>query len=119
MRNHSDPPHGPGSQWRHRTLDEVFELLSKSPRRRILTSLLNANPSDETEIVPSSVIRNERRKDDSTRLRHIHLPKLEEADFIAWNPDSETVTRGPRFDEVAPLLELLVANREELPAEWP
>jgi len=53
------------------------------------------------------------------RLHHVHLPKLEAAAFIEWNVDSQTITRGPRFDEIAPLLALLLATRDQLPADWP
>ncbi len=53
------------------------------------------------------------------RLHHTHLPKLDEAGFIEWNPNSKTITRGLRFDEIAPLIELIIANRDELPAGWP
>nr|WP_161493145.1 hypothetical protein [Natrarchaeobaculum aegyptiacum] len=53
------------------------------------------------------------------RLHHAHLPKLDEAGFIEWNPDSKTITCGPRFDEIAPLVELLVDHQSELPASWP
>lgn len=40
-------------------------------------------------------------------LYHIHLPKLEAADLIEWNRDAETITSGPRFAEVEPLLQFI------------
>ncbi|SDD41371.1 transcriptional regulator [Natrinema hispanicum] len=101
------------------TLDEFFEVLSKSPRRRVLTALVDANPRDVAEFAPADFTNDERREDVVTRLYHIHLPKLDEAGFIEWDSDSETVTRGPRFDEIAPLVELLTAHPDELPAGWP
>lgn len=101
------------------TLDEVFEVLSQSPRRCILTALANANPREETEFAPQDFTRDEQREDVLARLHHTHLPKLDDADFIEWYPDSKTITRGPRFDEIVPLVELMNAHRDELPAGWP
>lgn len=101
------------------SLDELFETLSQSARRHILTALVDANPRDEAEFAPTAFTGDDRPEEASTRLHHVHLPKLEEAGFIEWDPESGTITRGPRFDEIEPLLELLVAHRDELPAGWP
>lgn len=114
--------HSPRDLTVHReraTLNELFEVLSKSPRRRILTALVDANPRDVAEFAPAEFTNDERREDVLTRLYHTHLPKLDEAGFIKWDPDSETITRGPRFDEIAPLVELMIAHPGELPADWP
>uniref|UniRef100_A0A7D6CTU0 Uncharacterized protein n=1 Tax=Natrinema zhouii TaxID=1710539 RepID=A0A7D6CTU0_9EURY len=48
---------------------------------------------------------------------HVHLPKLDSYDLIDWEPGSNTVEAGDRFEEIAPTLELLRDNREELPAD--
>ena len=117
MTDHS--PRAPTVHRERAALDELFEALSKPPRRRVLTALADANPRDEAEFAPGDVASDERRAAVVTRLHHTHLPNLDEAGFIEWNPDSETITRGPRFDEIAPLVELLVAHRDELPAGWP
>jgi hypothetical protein len=50
---------------------------------------------------------------------HTHLPKLEEAGFIVWHQDTNKVEKGPRFEEIRPLLELIDAHADELPADWP
>jgi len=117
MTDHS--PRNPTIQQERATLDELFEVLSKPPRRRILTALAAANPTNEAEFVPRDFTGDERGEDILMRLHHTHLPKLDEAGFIEWNPDSKTITRGPRFDEIAPLVKLLVANCDEFPAGWP
>lgn len=44
--------------------------------------------------------------EDSIRKQHVHLPKLANYGFVEWNEDEDVVTRGPRFDEVSPFLEL-------------
>ncbi|MCW8172003.1 DUF7344 domain-containing protein [Natrialba swarupiae] len=79
----------------------------------------DANPRGEAEFVPGDFTSDGRREDVLMRLHHTHLPKLDEAGFIEWNPNSKTITRGLRFDEIAPLIELIIANRDELPAGWP
>lgn len=101
------------------SLDELFDVLSKPPRRRILTALADANPRHEVEFVPQDFISDEQREDSLTSLHHTHLPKLAEAGFIEWNRGSKTITRGPRFDEIAPVIELLTTHRDELPVSWP
>ena len=101
------------------TLDELFDVLSKPPRRRILSALADTNPREEAEFVPGEFTSDERREDVVVRLHHTHLPKLDEPGFIEWNPDSKTVERGPRFDEISPVVELLIDHRDELPSGWP
>ena len=113
MSDHS--PHDSTTQRERAALDELFEILSKHPRRRILTALADANP-EETEFVPQDFTRDDRREDVLARLHHVHLPKLDDAGIIKWNPDSQVITHGPRFDEIEPLVELLVATPEERPA---
>jgi len=51
-------------------------------------------------------------------LLHNHLPKLADSGFIDWDRDRQVVTRGPRFGEIEPLIELMVDHRDELPANW-
>ena len=112
---HSPPdPAGPQE---HTSLSQLFEALSRPPRRRVLTALARENPNDGAEFAPVDFTSSQRRDEVLTGLHHLHLPKLDAAGFIEWDADSETITHGPRFDEIEPLVELLVANRDELPAE--
>lgn len=117
MTDHS--PRNQPVQRERATLDELFEVLSKPPRRRILTALANANPRHEVEFAPRDFTSNEQCEDVLVSLQHAHLPKLDEAGFIEWNHGSKTITRGPRFDEIAPLIELMTTHRDELPVSWP
>ncbi|TYL39126.1 transcriptional regulator [Natronococcus pandeyae] len=119
MTDHSYSSREPTVQRERASLDELLEALSKPPRRRILTALAEANPRDEAEFAPGEFTSAARRQELLTRLHHTHLPKLDEAGFIEWDPDSKTITRGPRFDEIAPLVELMIAHRDELPVGWP
>lgn len=102
------------------TLDRLFEALSHPYRRRILTELHDQNPHDEVEFSAAALAET---ADDpqlaDVELFHRHLPKLAEAGFIDWGREEYVVRRGPRFDEVAPLIELMRNHPDELPAGWP
>lgn len=52
------------------------------------------------------------------RLYHIHLPKLAAAGFIEWDREANKVEKGPQFEEIRPLLELMEEHRETLPDGW-
>lgn len=101
-------------------LDTVFRTMSHTVRRRILTALLTDNLrwKDEFE---SPEFRPADTEPESVRidLHHVHLPKLDDAGFIDWDPEMGQVTRGTIFEEIRPLLELMDDRRSELPGDWP
>lgn len=99
-------------------LDELFEVLSRPHRRRILTRLNALNPRDEDEFELEGLAGDEL-ADKSISLIHIHLPKLADSEFINWDRERQIVTRGPRFHEIAPLIDLMVTHQDELPENWP
>jgi len=85
-------------------LDERLRALSHDDRRTILYALADADgetpvPVDETSRLELDAT--------PTELHHQHLPLLAEQEFVSWNTDPLVVARGPRFYEVAPLLERL------------
>lgn len=106
---------------RHQTnsLDELFHLLSHSHRRRILTRLNASNSQEKDEFELTELVDGDEFDDEKFSLIHNHLPKLAEAGFINWDRERHTVTRGPRFYEIAPLIDLMVAHQDELPSNWP
>ncbi|MCU4753254.1 ArsR family transcriptional regulator [Halobacteria archaeon AArc-curdl1] len=88
-------------------------------RRRILTALVEANPRKEDEFSPEDFATTDERLDKFlVKLQHTHLPKLAESGFIEWDQETETITRGPRHDEIAPLIELMMAHEDELFEDW-
>lgn len=101
----------------HRT-DTVFDALANEQRRRILFDLAERNLRDDS---PISIDAPPDTTDDGETAGieeyHVHLPKLDDCDLIDWEPGSNTVEAGNRFAEIAPILELLRDNREELPAD--
>ncbi|RLM89549.1 ArsR family transcriptional regulator [Haloarcula sp. Atlit-7R] len=102
----------------------MFEILSHEYRRRILLAVAQQNPRDEDDITSETVAGEHDDDGDAlehvkTGLHHVHLPKLADAGFIDWDGDSGTITRGPRFEEIEPLLRLMHDHQDELPEDWP
>lgn len=96
--------------------DRILDVLSHRKRRLVLFMLARGEPVTESglQVRGSS----DGRRSESG-VRHVHLPKLAEAGYVDWNRDTGAITRGPRFDEVAPLLELIENHSDELPPDWP
>ena len=106
------------SNTRKRTFDEMLDALGHVQRRKLLRALLTHNPQGDESV---AVDENETAVEELTRLvamQHVHLPKLEDYGFITWDQDSNTVSKGPNFEEIRPLLELLADHEAELPADW-
>ncbi|WP_254538660.1 DUF7344 domain-containing protein [Halomarina litorea] len=100
------------------SLDTMLDMLSNSHRRRILLAVSDHNPRHEDEFTLDEL------DDDNGRrlkisLRHAHLPKLADKGYIEWDPDTQTIRRGPNFDDIAPLLRLMEEHHDELPDDWP
>lgn len=100
------------------TAEEAFDLLRPPYRRRLLMSLLEHNPEDEATIPDDLTTNDEELENMLIDMTHIHLPKLESLEVIEWDRDENVVTRGPAFEELRPLLELIDRHRDELPDGW-
>jgi len=103
-----------------RSLDRIFDALRHPYRRRILLLVSEHNPRGEDEFGVEDLATED---DDlellTAELYHRHLPKLAESGYIEWDEDERTIRRGPKFDEIAPLLRLMHDHRDELPNGWP
>ncbi|WP_331232331.1 transcriptional regulator [Natronorarus salvus] len=101
-------------------VDEALDALLDIHRRRVLMALLEHNPQHDEEIhIPEEVHVGEKEFEIlQTEMFHTHLPKLEESGFIRWDEENHEVVRGPRFDEIKPLLELMADHADELPDDW-
>lgn len=112
--------------------DDLFDAMADGQRRRLLAELLDREPKRVPDLTGVSrelagadeallheYLADDRAVDDADkdllRLHYVHLPKLDENGFVDWDRDAQRVTRGSRFDELEPFLELLVRRREELP----
>lgn len=100
------------------SFDDILAALAHVQRRKLLVALLDHNPQDDT---PVFIADDKSDLDPIERLvemRHNHLPKLADYGFIEWDKDVNEVSKGPNFDEIKPILELLVAHEDELPPDW-
>ncbi|ADB60866.1 hypothetical protein Htur_1982 [Haloterrigena turkmenica DSM 5511] len=114
--------------------DRMFDALADGYRRELLVDLLDHAPRRVSQPAGTSWEITEsndgllRRHLSSSRAipdadeallraHHIHLPKLDDYGYVEWDRDEHRVTRGPRFDEIRPIVELLDGRRDELPAE--
>jgi len=102
-----------------REFDTAIEAIAKPYRRHLLVALLEHNPQADDNVDPLNI--NSGLEESETlqlELLHNHLPKLEELEYIDWNQDNREVSKGPKWDEIAPLVELIHNHRDELPDGW-
>lgn len=99
--------------------DAVFEALANVYRRRLLMLLLERAPERGGVQLPEEVHSGQKAMAVlQAEMFHKHLPKLEELGFVQWDQSTDRAVRGPTFDEIRPVLELLNANQDELPRNW-
>ncbi|MFC6726534.1 hypothetical protein ACFQE1_19630 [Halobium palmae] len=85
----------------------MLRTLSESYRRRILREMADRSREDRFEpetFVPTGTDGDERRSL-QTELLHIHLPKLDDGEFVDWNRDAGEIRRGRNFDEIVRVLD--------------
>lgn len=81
-------------------------------------TLLEHNPEDEANIPEDLASSDEELDGLLIEMTHAHLPKMEELGVIEWDQEDNVVTKGPAFDELRPLLELIDKHQDELPDGW-
>ena len=96
-------------------LDAAFDALADSRRREILLRLAAVAPDGQTSLGSGAIASGDEDVDTvRTELYHVHLPKLAEAGYVEWAGDALVVSPGPRFEEIAPLVDLLNDPRLDL-----
>jgi len=86
--------------------DNTFDALAHEQRRTLLLDVLESNPQGpgfESLTGDSALTDAERRV--QVAMYHNQLPKLEDYGYIEWNKGDHEVVKGPRFEEIRPLLE--------------
>lgn len=101
------------------TWGDMMGALQNVHRRRLLVALLE----DDTQEGAVSVLEaaHEGKIDldaFQTKMAHSHLPRLEDDGFIRWGRDSHEIHKGPRYEELRPLLEVIEYHRDEMPEGW-
>jgi hypothetical protein len=89
--------------------DQLADALGHQARRQILVELMEHNPVSESGLEGSAV--------SEIELIHSHLPKLDEMDYIVWDRESQTIMKGPIWEEIEPVVHLLRDNPERIPRD--
>ena len=92
-------------------IDSMMEILRNQTRRTILITLVEST----TETSLAALEREITHENAGIRLRHSDLPKLVDAGYIDWDRESETISKGPRFSLVEPLVQLLAEYNTKFP----
>lgn len=100
------------------SFDSQLDALGHVARRRLLLEVLHTGSADDGPVEFDRVAHDLAEGDELLSMHHRHLPKLEEYGFVDVDPERRSVRKGPRFDEIRPLLELLDANGDRLPDDW-
>lgn len=94
--------------------DAAFDALANEHRRRLLVDLLEENSLDATAYIPvdedSGILKTEQQM--QIEMYHQHLPKLADEGFIYWNQNTNEIVKGPQFEELWPLLEVVAPHAE-------
>jgi hypothetical protein len=100
-------------------IDTVLDALGNPYRRQLLVALLDHNPQDDDDRDPLDVLSDEEEaKVLESELLHAHLPKLDDMGFITWDRSTNKISKGPQWDEIAPVLKLMHDHQGELPDGW-
>jgi len=90
---------------------DLFDALTNPYRRQLLVALLDHNPQDDDDTDPLNILTSGRKSDDlDMAISHTHLPKLERMGFIEWNKQTDEISKGPKWDETAPVLTLMAVT---------
>lgn len=98
--------------------DGCLGAIGHVERRRLLLALLDGTSDGDRTVAFDQLDSDAATESLKPSMHHVHLPKLEVSGFIDTDRQQRSVTRGPRFDEIRPLLELLDDNRGGLPDGW-
>lgn len=99
----------------------MYEALVHPYRRRLLVAMLKADRHgvaypNPLEFAP--VMGGDPGKSRRLEMVHTHLPKLDDMGIVRWDRSTEELSKGPKWDEIEPLLRWMEANRDELPEGW-
>lgn len=91
--------------------DTIFESLRDRHRRIILLLVKSGDVETHTDLLHHDVW------DGAVcevELVHRHLPKLQKAGYIEWGRQTDTISEGPEFDKVEPVLDLFTPDGRQL-----
>ncbi|WP_335998898.1 DUF7344 domain-containing protein [Halorientalis halophila] len=101
-------------------LDGLFSVLSDETRRHVLTTIAECSPREASEFTPDELRSDENAAQRfESELYHRHLPRLDAAGVVSWDREADAIRRGPNFEEIRPLIELVSEREDEPASEWP
>lgn len=80
--------------------------MGRLERRHLLLRLATANQHTDPCIDFSDAECTAGELDPLVTMHHLHLPVLEDREYLRWDRETGRVTKGPRFDELEPFLNL-------------
>jgi hypothetical protein len=91
------------------SFDDCLRALEHERRRGVVTTLVDVDSPHSVQALAGG--------DEPCRLAltHTHLPMLADGGYVDWDRDTGCVRPGPRFSEVATLLDLLRTHEDDLP----
>lgn len=99
-------------------LNTIFSVLRHPTRRHILATIRDSQSHPSGGFALDDFLEDDGTSEDSPAgLHHSHLPKLDNAGFIDWDRQTNTVMRGPRFDEIESVLEILQTRQDAFPGD--
>jgi hypothetical protein len=100
--------------------DNMVDAIAHEQRRTLLLDLLESNPQGAgVESLPGESASTDAEHRLQIEMYHVHLPKLDDYGYIEWDKDAHEVAKGPRFDELLPLLDCVVNTRDDGQPERP
>lgn len=98
---------------------DLFNALSNAYRRQLLVALLDHNPQDDGNHDPLDILADGQEADNlELKIIHSHLPQLRDMGFVEWDERTDEISKGPKWEEIAPILILIHEHRDELPDGW-
>jgi predicted transcriptional regulator len=91
------------------SFDDCLRALEHERRRAVVTALIDADPPHSVTTLTGGDARRR------LALTHTHLPMLADGGYVDWDREAGRVRPGPRFDEVATVLDLLRTHEDYLP----
>jgi len=98
------------------SFDSQLTAIQHVERRRVLLMLLRSTANDAAFDDGRAPTETDVRKL-KLQMYHVHLPKLERMGLIESTGGWYDIRRGPRFDDIAPLLRVIDDHRDELPTD--
>ncbi len=94
-------------------IDMILDALSNASRRRVLLTIASDNPRSQADFIPDEIDAEEETKL-AILLQHQHFPYLDNAGFIDWDRDADTIERGSNFQNLRPFLRIVEDNDDEM-----